>query len=93
MNNNGFSNIGIGRGMPETTGIAAGRENVDVSQTSRDTSLRVSSSSIGVQSVGPASAEPVFEVPESELSRDDGIGNLMKAVFSLPPPPMPSFAT
>lgn len=37
------------------------------------------------------SAEPVADVPESALSRDDDLGKLMGAVFNLPPPPMPDF--
>ena len=39
-----------------------------------------------------ASAEPVADVPDEALLRDDELGKLMKAAFNLPPPPMPSFA-
>lgn len=36
-------------------------------------------------------SEPVSEVPDSALSRDDELGNLVNAAFSLPAPPMPNF--
>ena len=38
-----------------------------------------------------ASAEPIAEVPESELTRDDKLGKLVNAAFSFQAPPMPSF--
>lgn len=37
-------------------------------------------------------SEPITDVPESALDRNDALGKLVNAVFSLPPPPMPSFA-
>ncbi len=91
LNSNGFGNIGMGRGMPETTGIDAGREMAEASQASSGKSLQVSTRSSNVQSVGRASAEPVGEVPDAALSRDDDLGKLVNAAFNLPPPPMPSF--
>ena len=47
---------------------------------------------IGDGAAGLASAEPVADVPEAELKRDDALGNLVNSAFSLPPPPMPAFA-
>jgi hypothetical protein len=38
-------------------------------------------------------SEPVAEVPESALSRDDELGRLVSTAFCLPAPPMPEFAT
>lgn len=35
--------------------------------------------------------ESVEAVPESALRRDDALGRLFTAAFSLPPPPMPAF--
>ena len=32
-----------------------------------------------------------LDVPESALRRDDELGNLVNAAFSLPAPPMPKF--
>ena len=34
-------------------------------------------------------SEPVADVPDSALRRDDDLGKLISAAFSLPPPPMP----
>lgn len=31
------------------------------------------------------------EIPESALTRDDELGNLIGRAFNLPPPPMPAF--
>ena len=92
LNSNGFGNIGMGRGMSETTGIGLEHETADASQVSRAKSLHVSTLSSSIQSAGLPSAEPVGEVPEGVLSRDDELGKLMSAAFNLPPPPMPSFA-
>ena len=36
-------------------------------------------------------AEALETVPESALRRDDALGRLFSAAFSLPPPPMPAF--
>ena len=92
LNSNGFGSIGMGRGMSETTGIGSGHETTDAAQSSRAKSLHVSNRSSSVKSAGLASAEPVGEVPEEALSRDDELGKLMNAAFNLPPPPMPSFS-
>lgn len=35
--------------------------------------------------------EAVEAVPDSALRRDDALGRLFSAAFSLPPPPMPAF--
>ena len=91
LNNNGFGNIGMDRGMPETTAIDVGRETTDASPASRRTSLNVSRLSSNIQSKGLASAEPVADVPDEVLSRDDALGKLMATAFNLPPPPMPAF--
>lgn len=93
LNNNGFGNIGLGRDAFNATGVDAGRETTGSSQTSRNTSLHISASPSSVQSTGPASAEPVMDIPDSALSRDDELGNLMNAAFNFPAPPMPNFAT
>ena len=46
----------------------------------------------GVQSYDVLTdSEPVSEIPAGALSRDDTIGKLVSAAFSLPPPPMPAF--
>ena len=38
-----------------------------------------------------AGDEAVEAVPESALRRDDALGRLFSAAFTLPPPPMPAF--
>lgn len=38
------------------------------------------------------SAEPLADVPESALRRDDALGNLVSFAFNLPPPAMPVFS-
>jgi len=88
LNSNGFGNVGMGREMPEATGVNFGSE---ANEASRPKSLRVSGPASGVQSAELASAEPVAEVPDAELVRDDALGQLVKAAFNLPPPPMPAF--
>ena len=39
-----------------------------------------------------ASAEPVADVSDAALSRDDALGKLVSSAFNLPPPPMPAFS-
>ena len=46
---------------------------------------------IGEGAPGLAAAEPVADVPESALTRDDDLGRLVDRAFSFPPPPMPEF--
>ena len=36
-------------------------------------------------------SEPISEVPEAGLFRDDTLGKLVSSAFNLPPPPMPEF--
>ena len=40
---------------------------------------------------GLATAEPIAEVPDEALVRDDTLGCLVNSAFNMPPPPMPSF--
>ena len=88
LNSGGFGNVGIGRESPGAVGIGLGSEanGIGAKPGSRD-SVTFASATTGL-----ASAEPVAEVPEAALSRDDGLGRLVASAFSLPPPPMPSFA-
>ena len=36
-------------------------------------------------------SEPVAEVPDSALTRDDELGRLVSSAFNFPPPAMPEF--
>lgn len=91
LNSNGLGGIGMGRGMPDVRQTGAGHETADASQVARRTSLQVSSPSADARTAGLASSEPVADVPDEALSRDDALGRLVNAAFSLPPPPMPAF--
>jgi hypothetical protein len=91
LNNNGLGGIGIGR---ETLGVrltSAKPETTDASRVSDNASLRISDSSSRAQPTALASSEPVADVPDAALSRDDELGKLVNAAFSLPAPPMPAF--
>ena len=93
LGNNGIGNVGIGREALGTTGVGTGGTTVDATRSSRSMSVHVSKNSASdIMSAGLASAEPVADVPEAELSRDDALGKLVNSAFSLPAPPMPSFA-
>lgn len=38
---------------------------------------------------GLAAAEPVMDIPDAAIVRDDALGKFVNSVFNLPPPPMP----
>jgi len=85
LNSNGFANVGLG------TRIAG----LDATAKAQDVKA---SKSLNVQASGLKDldalhgSEPVADVPAAALSRDDALGKLVNSAFSLPPPPMPSFA-
>lgn len=90
--NNNLGGIRMGNDAFGPTGIGAGREAqgtsaVDAGREARDTVTITNAPS------GLASAEPVADIPDAALSRDDALGKLISAAFSLPPPPMPAFAS
>lgn len=87
LNNNGFGNVGMGRETLDTTGIGA----ADAAKVSRPQTLQVSSLSSDAKTAGLASSEPVADVPDAALARDDALGKLVLSAFSMPPPPMPAF--
>lgn len=78
---NGFGNIGLGS-VNADFGMAAKPKDVKASKP-----LNVQSTTADAL----RNSEPVAEVPEAALSRDDALGNLVKAAFNLPPPAMPDF--
>lgn len=92
MSNNGFGNIGIGREALDTTTVGAKPGAMDASKVSNPASLRVLTQASRSRSADLVSAEPVANVPDSALSRDDALGKLVNSVFGLPPPPMPNFS-
>jgi len=92
LNSNGFGNIGMGRETLDAHAVGAangakGASGMDAAREKQDkvTFTRVQPSSV-------ASSEPVADVPDVALDRDDALGKLVNAAFNLPPPPMPAFA-
>ena len=81
------SNAGVRREMFDANAGNIGVEASGSARVSRQTQSLEITSSVG----GLASAEPTAEVPESELRRDDALGNLVNSVFNFPAPPIPDF--
>ena len=88
LNNSGFGNIGIGRDAPDANGVGAGVEpkGADAKTVSRGAVTFTNAPA------ALASAEPVADVSDAALSRDDALGKLVSSAFNLPPPPMPAFS-
>ena len=93
LNSNGFGNIGMGRESFDATTVGAGSETKGASGIDAARGMRDKVTFTRVQSSDIASSEPVADVPDAALDRDDALGKLMNAAFNLPPPPMPSFST
>ena len=88
LNNNGFGNLGIGREALGTNGVGAGVESKekDTKPAARDVVTFTNAST------GLVSSEPIADVSDAALDREDALGKLVNSAFSLPPPPMPAFA-
>ena len=82
INSNGFGNVGLGS-VNADFGTAVKPQNVQKTKP-----LNIQSATVDAL----RNSEPVAEVPDVALSRDDAIGRLVTAAFNLPPPPMPAFA-
>ena len=93
LNSNGFGNIGMGRETFDATTIGAGSETQGTSGVDAGRGTHDKVTFTQCQPSGIASSEPVADVPDAALDRDDALGKLMSAAFNLPPPPMPSFST
>ena len=91
LNNNGFGNIGMGRETLDANTIGAGSETKGASGVDARSGKRDEVTFTRAQPSGIASSEPVADVPDAALDRDDALGKLMAAAFNLPPPPMPPF--
>ena len=72
------------RSTPVATPAATSRPEAASDQASARPALTVSEARV-------SGDEAVEAVPESALRRDDALGRLFTAAFSLPPPPMPAF--
>jgi len=93
LNNNGFGNIGIGRESFGATSIGAGNETKGASGIDAGRGMHDKVTFTRTQPSGIASSEPVADIPDAALDRDDALGKLMNAAFNLPPPPMPAFSS
>ena len=72
-----------GTGVEDVRRTAAGESNASRSVSNLTFSDGISNLS---------SAEPIAEVSDEYLKRDDDLGKLINAAFNLPPPSMPDFA-
>jgi hypothetical protein len=86
LSNNGLNNIGAGREALDAAAIGIGQEAKVGSGVKPQDAVTITNAPRGV-----SSAEPVFDVPDSALSRDDALGKLVTAAFNFQPPPMPAF--
>ena len=91
LSSNGFGNVGMGHNMPDATPVDAKAEAKETSRISPLASFSISNHDVS-RAADLASAEPVADVPDGALSRDDALGKLVNAAFGLKPPPMPQFA-
>ena len=85
--NNLNAKTGVWGGTPEMRVDVAGSGNAGTSRAVGQTS----NLTITRQDVNLAASEPITAIPEKGLSRDDDLGRLVAAAFSLQAPPMPSF--
>ena len=92
FNSNGFGNIGTGRGSLDATSVGAGSEAKGAPGTDAGRGTQDKVAFTRPQPSGVASSEPVADIPDAALDRDDALGRLVNSVFNLPPPPMPAFA-
>ena len=83
-----FNNIGIGNGAYGIGDQAkVGGSKVEAQKTGGH-EVRLS----GAQSFDVIrGSEPIAEVPDSALTRDDELGRLVSSAFNFPPPAMPEF--
>ena len=88
-----FNNIGIGNGAYGNGAYGIGDQTMVVGskvegQKTGGQEVRLS----GAQSFDVIrGSEPIAEVPDSALTRDDELGRLVSSAFNFPPPAMPEF--
>jgi hypothetical protein len=82
-----FSNIGA-----RTSTAASIDAGTEVSKAGSKNVLSLKAANEGVSSLDILnSCEPVADIPDAALSRDDELGKLVSHAFNLPPPAMPLF--
>ncbi len=83
-----LNNIGLKGGTLDVGIGDIGAGMVDAARAARPSAnLEITAGASGL-----TAAEPVADVPDSALARDDALGRLVTAAFSLQPPAMPQFA-
>ena len=88
FNSNGFGNVEFGSKRPDFDAAAT----PVTTQATRENAGKPSITTAKHQSIETLkSSEPVADVPDSALSRDDALGKLVNSAFCLPPPAMPAF--
>ena len=87
FNNRMNNGLGIGRETPAAAAPGADREVRDGAwRATRDAQLTITHTAVTREEIAAA------EIPESALTRDDPLGDLVGRAFNLPPPPMPDFS-
>jgi len=86
VNRNGFGAVSMGSDMPGVPPAEVGKVQ-ETPHASRPAPLSVSRQS-AADPVGLAAAEPVADIPDAALSRDDALGKLVNSVFNLQAPPV-----
>ena len=89
VNSKSFGTVGMDLGNLDANSVGSRGDVKGASEARRETQDAVTFAQ--PQPVGLASSEPVAEVPDTALLRDDALGKFVSAAFSLPPPPMPAF--
>ena len=89
--NSNFGNIGMGRDAFDANAVgfggeAKGADGIGANHGSKDAVVFTRAKSVSLPS-----SEPVADVSDAALRRDDELGKLVNAAFNLPPPAMPSF--
>ena len=83
-----FTNVGAKNGMTGAGVVEANKLSGDESRAAEATS----GLTIGMSAAGISAGEPIADVPDSALTRDDKLGQLVGAAFNLQPPSMPDFS-
>ena len=91
MNSNNFGTVGMDFGRLDANAVGAGSETKGAERTDARRGKQDAVTFAKAQPAGLTSSEPVGEVPDTALLRDDALGKLVSAAFNLPPPPMPAF--
>ena len=84
-----LNNIGMRNGTLESGVGNVGSAKVDEARTSRP----VSDFTVSTRANDLDTAEPVKDISDSAIVRDDALGRFVNSVFNLPPPPMPVWPT